>query len=90
MQQLWHGPAGHTSGCCLFQPAAQANFDGSVLAACPPQTYLPRQHIIWCYMQVALRQFKLRTGSGGSGRWHGGEGVIREVGNDCLNIMTSA
>lgn len=34
-------------------------------------------------MQVALRQFKLRTGSGGSGRWHGGEGVIREVGADC-------
>lgn len=28
---------------------------------------------------VALRQFKLRTGSGGSGRWHGGEGVIREL-----------
>lgn len=36
--------------------------------------------------QVALRQFKLRTGSGGTGRWHGGNGVIREV---CTAALTS-
>ena len=29
--------------------------------------------------QVALRQFQLRKGSGGSGRWRGGDGVIRDV-----------
>jgi hypothetical protein len=29
---------------------------------------------------VVLRQFRLRPGSGGSGRWRGGDGVIREVG----------
>lgn len=28
---------------------------------------------------VVLREFSLRPGSGGAGRWHGGNGVIREV-----------
>jgi len=29
---------------------------------------------------VVLREFSLRPGSGGAGRWCGGDGVIREVG----------
>lgn len=28
---------------------------------------------------VVLREFSLRPGSGGAGRWHGGDGVVREV-----------
>ena len=28
---------------------------------------------------VSLRQFQLREGSGGGGRWRGGRGVVREV-----------
>lgn len=28
---------------------------------------------------VMLHQFGLRSGSGGEGKWHGGEGVIREI-----------
>ena len=28
---------------------------------------------------VVLREFSLRPGSGGAGRWRGGNGVIREV-----------
>ncbi len=28
---------------------------------------------------VRLNQFAIREGSGGSGKWHGGEGVIREI-----------
>ena len=28
---------------------------------------------------VVLREFSLRPGSGGDGRWHGGDGVVREV-----------
>lgn len=28
---------------------------------------------------VVLHQFKLRTGSGGEGRWRGGDGVVREI-----------
>ena len=31
------------------------------------------------YYPVSLRQFQLRRGSGGEGRWRGGEGVVREV-----------
>ena len=26
-----------------------------------------------------INQFGLRTGSGGAGKWHGGEGVIRTI-----------
>ena len=52
------------------------------------QILYSRRRIIRFCMQVALRQFKLRTGSGGSGRWHGGEGVIREVGGGRLDIMS--
>ncbi|HEX5515461.1 MAG TPA: hydantoinase B/oxoprolinase family protein [Gammaproteobacteria bacterium] len=28
---------------------------------------------------VLLRRFQIRRGSGGAGRWHGGDGVIREI-----------
>lgn len=28
---------------------------------------------------VVLRQFALRTGSGGQGRWRGGDGIVREI-----------
>lgn len=28
---------------------------------------------------VRLREFSIRRGSGGKGKWHGGDGVIREV-----------
>lgn len=28
---------------------------------------------------VVLREFSLRPGSGGAGRWRGGDGVVREV-----------
>jgi 5-oxoprolinase (ATP-hydrolysing) len=28
---------------------------------------------------VRVRRFAIRSGSGGAGRWHGGEGVIREI-----------
>ena len=28
---------------------------------------------------VMIHQFGLRTGSGGAGKWHGGEGVIRTI-----------
>ncbi|MBD2753287.1 hydantoinase B/oxoprolinase family protein [Spirosoma validum] len=28
---------------------------------------------------VRLHQFSIRTGSGGSGKWHGGDGIIREI-----------
>jgi N-methylhydantoinase B/oxoprolinase/acetone carboxylase alpha subunit len=31
------------------------------------------------YYPVSLRQFQLRTDSSGSGQWHGGQGVVREV-----------
>ncbi len=28
---------------------------------------------------VRLHQFRIRSGSGGSGQWHGGDGIIREI-----------
>ncbi len=44
-----------------------------------PQHCHPACHVVFVRVQVALRQFKLRQGSGGTGRWHGGEGIVREV-----------
>ena len=35
---------------------------------------------------VRLRQFAIRRGSGGQGRWHGGDGVIREF--EFLELLT--
>ena len=37
---------------------------------------------------VVLHAFSLRDGSGGSGRWRGGDGVVREV-SGCIIIIIS-
>lgn len=38
---------------------------------------------------VVLREFSLRPGSGGDGRWHGGDGVVREVSHNLTFCRSS-
>lgn len=42
-------------------------------------TRITDPEILERYYPVSLRQFTLRNGSGGAGKWRGGHGVVREV-----------
>lgn len=42
-------------------------------------TRITDPEILERYYPVSLRQFTLRKGSGGTGKWRGGHGVIREL-----------
>jgi 5-oxoprolinase (ATP-hydrolysing) len=42
-------------------------------------TRITDPEILERHYPVSLRQFKLRQGSGGTGKWQGGEGVVREL-----------
>jgi hypothetical protein len=50
------------------------------MSPCPPPPSSDPEILERRY-PVVLRRFSLRKGSGGAGRFKGGDGVIREVGN---------
>jgi 5-oxoprolinase (ATP-hydrolysing) len=58
---------------------AGEGYDGaSALHTHMTNTAITDPEIVEQRYPVRLRQFAIRRGSGGAGRWHGGDGVVRE------------
>jgi len=67
----------------VFRRVLQKDATGTMLSASRPtvvgNTRITDPEILERRYPVILRQFSLRPGSGGKGRFHGGDGVIREL-----------
>ncbi|WP_409436052.1 hydantoinase B/oxoprolinase family protein [Mycobacterium sp. SMC-14] len=81
MNNVTFGNAGHqyyeTLGC---GSGAGKGFDGaSVVQTHMTNSRLTDPEILEMRFPVLLREFAIRQGSGGSGRWHGGDGGVRKI-----------
>lgn len=66
--------------CCAGGGGAGPGFDGcDGVQMHMTNTRITDPEILERYYPVSLRQFTLRNGSGGAGKWRGGHGVVREV-----------
>lgn len=81
MNNVTFGNAGHqyyeTLGC---GSGAGEGFDGaSVVQTHMTNSRLTDPEILEMRFPVLLREYAIRRGSGGSGRWHGGDGGLRRL-----------
>ncbi|MGB3334551.1 MAG: hydantoinase B/oxoprolinase family protein [Mycobacterium sp.] len=81
MNNVTFGNAGHqyyeTLGC---GSGAGEGFDGaSVVQTHMTNSRLTDPEILEMRFPVLLREFAIRHGSGGTGRWHGGDGGVRKI-----------
>jgi len=81
MNNVTFGNAGHqyyeTLGC---GSGAGEGFDGaSVVQTHMTNSRLTDPEVLEMRFPVLLREYAIRHGSGGSGRWHGGDGGVRKI-----------
>ena len=89
--QYYETIAGGSGAGGLFGDHGEAvgGFDGtSVVQTHMTNSRLTDPEVLEFRFPVRLQSFALRTGSGGAGRWHGGDGGLRRV--EFLQPMTAA